>query len=119
MNLRYRYEVSSIRKAYRKYIEQKHPNWGVKSVVTRVDDSFCLFRWLPESEAWRYIFETDFSLEKSKEDFIEAFLMHRKNPSKDAGGYIRAIREFQGFLEVVSLIEKARIREPRKILSSD
>ena len=115
MNLRYEYAPEVLRVAYSQYLRIKYPESSKKSISTRVDDAYCLFRWMSEDEAWMWFLKDEGDLKTLRKILANEFLVQRKNPMKDAGGYIRAIKEFQEFLKLVSVIEDARIIRPRTI----
>lgn len=115
MSLKFQYHIKGLRIAYRKYLEAKYPRLSSKSLSTRVDDAFCMFRWMEDNEAWYRVQLKGDELDAQCSFLADEFLSHRKNPLRDAKGYIRAVKEFQKFLELVGLIEDSRIRKPRKI----
>lgn len=109
------YALPMLRKAYNVYLTAKHPKLHPKSVRTRSDDVFSIFKWMGEEEGWAFILD-DGRLHEERVQFLaDNYLSQRKNPTKDAMGYLRALREFREFIRVVESIERARIRLPRKV----
>lgn len=117
--MKYRYHISELRKAYIHFLRIKYPNVNDRYLTTKADDALFFFRQLPEEEAWNRIQRTGDDLQNQRQFLAEELLYHRKNPYKDAGGYLRAMKEFQEFLSLVCEIESARKLLPRKIVLED
>lgn len=119
MSLHYEYYPSQLKTVYRQYLRNKYPELSRKSINTKVDDAFCMFRWMSEKEAWDRVQRRGDGLKNQSQFLADEFLSHRRNPLKDAAGYIRAIREFQEFLDLVEAIEQSRKRKPREVQVED
>lgn len=114
MKLRYDYKLKEFKNAFARYLKKTHPNWTIRSVETRVSDAFILFRWYPEELAWELTITEGENIEYLRSD-IESMLSHRAHYKKDTSGYIRAIKELQEFVLLVSDIENAKKLKPRTI----
>lgn len=119
MNIQGYYTVG-LRSAYETYLSNLYPNASAKSIKTKSNDSFFLMRWLGEEEGYCYILsiaepEIQSALIKR---MVEERLFMRKNPIKDAKGYIHAAIQLRDFFLLVDEIEHAKIRRPREIKSS-
>lgn len=117
--MKYQYHISELRKAYVHFLKIKYPDANDRYISTKVDDALFFFKHLPEDEAWDRVQRTGDDLQNQRQFLVDELLCHRKNPSKDAGGYLRAIKEFQEFLCLVHEIESARKLMPRKIVLED
>lgn len=109
------FDVDKLRSAYLSFLELKYPDLTYRSRKTKADDVFCLFHWTTEEEAWKIIQSRGEELDLQRNFIADEFLSQRKNAYKDAGGYLRAIREFQSFLDLCYLIDDARLRKPRVV----
>lgn len=117
LNLRGTYNPNMMQKAFRHYLKLKYQGKNSKSVSTKANDAFFLFRHLPEDESWNIVVNFDDTLvrEKTKKLLIEDLLYCRRKPKSDASGYCRAILELNEFLKLVILIEDSRLLKPRQI----
>lgn len=114
MKLKYDYWIDAFKKGFEFYLRKVHPNWTDKSVKTRVSDAFILFRWYSEDEAWDLTVTKGEFIEHIRSE-MEDMLVGRANYKRDTAGYIRAIKELQEFVNLVSLVEKAKKLKPRTI----
>ena len=110
--MKYEYEVSEFKKAYRRYLELKHPELSHINITTKVGDAFFLFGQTRESEAWAILRKSEPQIRNL---LLDEFLTERKRPVKDASGYLRAFRELKEFIALVEMIEQARTLQPRLI----
>lgn len=63
-------------------------------------------------------FEWDDNIKERIIDYlIRDALAMREQPRKDALGYIRAFHLFFDFIQVVRLVDKARVRKPREVFT--
>lgn len=110
-----KYNIHRLKRAYIQYLELRFPRLTERSIKTKADDVFVLFHWMPEQRAWEILRTDAEHLDNLKTVLAEEFLQQRKNPRKDAAGYVRAIKEFQLFLSLCETIAESYTREPRKI----
>lgn len=113
--MRRKYSISGLKKAYRAFIELKYPTLSKRGASTKVDDAFYIFRAFKDEDPWYFILEPTRDAQLKEELTVRLQLAERKNPKRDAGGYVRAMREFRGFLDLIGTIEAAELRIPRKI----
>ena len=66
--------VSRVRKEYKEYLCEKHPDWSESTVRTRVSDSFYLYQNTIALSFWK-CFADDASMAAAKED-IRKYLVH-------------------------------------------
>lgn len=117
--LHYEYHIDTLRKAFEYYLLMKYPKATSVTRRTKVQDAFAPFVWMPEREAWEFVLLDPAQLDQKRDFLVDEFLFHRKNPGKDARGYIRAIKELHSFLVLIGLVEQSIQRKPRKIEPSN
>lgn len=66
--------VSRVRKEYKEYLRDGHPDWSESTLRTRVSDAFYLYQNTIALSFWK-CFEDDSSMEAAKED-IRSYLKH-------------------------------------------
>lgn len=114
--MKYTYDVKQLKKAYNVYLYAKFPKLHPKTLKTRADDVFVMFKWFgDEDDTWEFLLSSKLSYAFREKFLVENFLGHRKNPIKDAKGYCRAIREFRKFIDILEAIERAKVSKARKV----
>jgi len=113
------YSKSELRRAFSLYLHQRKPDCNSKTIATYVGDSMFVLDSLPEisQDVVLSSFEWDDQIKERIIDYlIRDALAMREQPRKDALGYLRAFHLFFDFVQVVRLIDKARVRKPREVL---
>lgn len=114
------YSKSELKHAFKVYLQQLKPDCNEKTISTYVGDSMFVLNSLPEisQEIVLSSFEWDDNIKERIIDYlIRDTLAMRVQPRKDALGYIRAFRLFFDFVQVVRLVDKARVRKPREVFT--
>ena len=109
------YSIDGLRVAYRVYLEAKYPKLKPKSIKTKVDDVFAVVGWIGLDRFTNLMSFEPEHLDVLCGHYANTYLSNRKNPMKDAKGYIRALKEFRVFLDVVLALEMGIQYPPRKI----
>lgn len=119
MNISRKYTISGLKKAYLEYLQVINPKSTVKSLSTLVTDSFVLFRWMGEEDAWNRInriIEDEDEIEVIRDELEKTYLCKRKKPKADSKSYARNIMCLVQFLKIVDAIDNARVKKPRVIV---
>lgn len=109
------YDYHALREPFHIYLRTKYPNRSEKTNRTVVNDALAVFSWMREEEAWDFVTDLERTRKRQLDFLADEFLSHRRNPRKDAGGYLRAVNEFREFIQLVLLIDAARKRLPRRL----
>jgi hypothetical protein len=114
------YNKSELKHAFKVYLQQLKPDCNEKTISTYVGDSMFVLNSLPEisQDVVLSSFEWDDNIKERIIDYlIRDALAMRVQPRKDALGYLRAFHLFFDFVQVVRLIDKARVRKPREVFT--
>lgn len=114
------YSKSELKHAFKVYLQQLKPDCNAKTISTYIGDSMFVLNALPEisQEVVLSSFEWDDNIKERIIDYlIRDALAMREQPRKDALGYIRAFHLFFDFIQVVRLVDKARVRKPREVFT--
>ena len=114
------YSKSELRQAFRIYLQHVKPNCNPKTLSTYIGDSMFVLDALPEIS--QDIVLSSFEWNEDLKERIVTYLIRdalamREQPRKDALGYLRAFHLFFDFVQVVRLVDKARVRKPREVLT--
>lgn len=93
-------KIKEIRKEYKAYLAEKHPEWAERTVNTRVSDAFFIWNNTVMPGYWK-IFVSDESMNEAKEN-IRGFLKNENlSPNYDerTKGYFRDLEMLKEFLD--------------------
>ena len=62
--------ISKVRKEYREYLRETHPDWADTTISTHVSDAFYLYQNTIALSFWK-CFESDASMEKAKGEIFD------------------------------------------------
>ena len=62
--------ISRVRKEYKDYLREKHPDWAESSLSTHVSDAFYLYQNTIALSFWK-CFESDESMAAAKQDILD------------------------------------------------
>lgn len=122
IGLRYQYKEGVWKHAFLMYVQETHPTWTLRTCQTCVSDALYIEKFLSPNEQQAIVEEIIWG--PSLEDFlmhilIQNILVTRKNPKKDAKGYLRSFRVYFTFIQIIKLIEIAKLDKPRDIRKGD
>lgn len=116
--LKNEYISALFKQAFLQYVSDTHPKWTARTCQTCVSDALFVNDNLPKNTMNHILQNTAWTpaLENFLIDILVLDLLAlRKNPIKDAKGYVRAFRVYFSFIQIMKLIENSKIDKPRDI----
>ena len=92
--------ISRVRKEYKDYLREKHPDWAESSLSTHVSDAFYLYQNTIALSFWK-CFESDESMAAAKQDILE-YLKHdvmSERAEERTAGYFNDLKMLKEFLD--------------------
>ena len=92
--------ISRVRKEYKDYLREKHPDWAENSLSTHVSDAFYLYQNTIALSFWK-CFESDESMAAAKQDILE-YLKHdvmSERAEERTAGYFNDLKMLKEFLD--------------------
>ena len=92
--------ISKVRKEYREYLRETHPDWADTTISTHVSDAFYLYQNTIALSFWK-CFESDASMEKAKGeifDYLKQEVMSDRADERTAQ-YYRDLKRLKEFID--------------------
>lgn len=92
--------ISRVRKEYKDYLREKHPDWAESSLSTHVSDAFYLYQNTIALSFWK-CFESDESMAAAKQDILDYLkndVMSERAEERTAG-YFNDLKMLKEFLD--------------------
>ena len=92
--------ISRVRKEYKDYLREKHPDWAESSLSTHVSDAFYLYQNTIALSFWK-CFESDESMAAAKQDILDYLkndVMSERSEERTAG-YFNDLKMLKEFLD--------------------
>lgn len=92
--------ISKVRKEYREYLRETHPDWADPTISTHVSDAFYLYQNTIALSFWK-CFESDASMEKAKGeifDYLKQEVMSDRADERTAQ-YYRDLKRLKEFID--------------------
>lgn len=92
--------ISKVRKEYREYLRETHPDWADTTISTHVSDTFYLYQNTIALSFWK-CFESDASMEKAKGeifDYLKQEVMSDRADERTAQ-YYRDLKRLKEFID--------------------
>ena len=92
--------VSKVRKEYKEYLRENHPDWAESTVSTRVSDAFYLYQNTIALSFWK-CFENDESMAAARQDILD-YLTHdvmSDRAEERAAAYFNDLKMLKAFID--------------------
>ena len=99
--------ISRVRKEYKDYLREKHPDWAESSLSTHVSDAFYLYQHTIALSFWK-CFESDESMAAAKQDILE-YLKHdvmSERAEERTAGYFNDLKMLKEFLDEMCIRDR-------------